>query len=170
MSETSFSSAASDFAPQHFDIKTLDDEIRVDQLCQEFLKLFYCDLVECRGLPPEAASALAYGADYFLREFVIPDRLENLFSLRPGRVRQFAGNWYIVRTLEPNLVELGSILQGVDAFYDFCLRQQKVTPVLRDQVRQESAELPFYEARIKAFWEISGDGFSAWDQACPLRD
>lgn len=163
-------SPSTNFAPDQFDIKTLDDEIRVDQLCQEFLKLFYCDLVERQALSPEAASALAYGADYFLREFVIPDRLENLFALRPGRVRQFAGNWYIVRTLEPNMVELGSILKGVDAFYDFCLRQTKVTPLLRDQIRQETTELSFYESRIKAFWEISGDGFSAWDQACPLRD
>jgi len=170
MSESSFNTVASDFAPQHFDIKTLDDEIRVDQLCQEYLKQFYCDLVENQKLTPETASALAYGADYFLREFVIPDRLENLFALRPGRVRQFSGNWYIVRTLEPNMVELTSILRGVDAFYDFCSRQQKVTPPLRDQIRQECADLPFYEARINAFWEISGDGFSAWDQACPLRD
>lgn len=170
MSESSFSPAAADFAPHHFDIQTLDDEIRVDQLCQQFLKVFYCDLVERGGLPAEAASALAYGADYFLREFVIPDRRENLFALRPGRVRQFAGNWYIVRTLEPNLVELGSILRGVEAFYAFCLRQNKITPALCDLVRQECAELPFYEARIHAFWDISGDGFSAWDQACPLRD
>ena len=170
MSESSFSSAAGDFAPQRFNIQTLDDEIRVDLLCQEFLKLFYCDLVESQGLHPEAASALAYGVDYFLREFVIPDCQENIFALRPGRVRQFAGNWYIVRTLEPNLVELGSILRGVDAFYAFCLRQQKVSPALRELVGGESADLAFYEARIKAFWEISGDGFSAWDQACPLRD
>lgn len=160
----------SEFDRQHFDIKTLDDEIRVDALCQEFLKLFYCDLVERQALTAEAASALAYGADYFLREFVIPDRLENLFLLRPGRVRQFAGNWYIVRTLEPNMVELRSILSGVDAFYAFCLRQAKVTAALREQVRQEAADLPFYEARIQAFWAISDDGFCAWDRACPLRD
>ncbi len=170
MADPNFPIASDAFAQQHFDIKTLDDEIRVDALCQELLKAFYLDLVEGQAKPPEAASALAYGADYFLREFVIPDRLENLFALRPGRVRQFAGNWYIVRTLEPNMVELGSILRGVDAFYDFCLRQGKVTSTLREQVRQETAELPFYEARIQAFWDISGDGFSVWNQACPLRD
>lgn len=155
---------------RNFDIKTLDDEIRVDALCQEFLKLFYRDLVERRALAAEAASALAYGADYFLREFVIPDRLENLLALRPGRVRQFAGNWYIVRTLEPNMVELRSILSGVDAFYDFCLHQKRVDAALREQVRRETADLSFYQDRIQAFWEISGDGFFAWDRACPLRD
>lgn len=158
------------FDPRQFDIKTLDDEIRVDALCQGLLKLFYCDLVERQGLTAEAASALAYGADYFLREFVIPDRLENLFALHPGRVRQFAGNWYIVRTLEPNMVELRSILSGVDAFYDLCRHQGRVPGALREQVRQETADLSFYADRIQAFWEISGDGFFAWDQACPIRD
>lgn len=170
MSAAQIHSFSGPFDRRQFDIQSLDDEIRVDALCQELLKLFYCDLVERQALTPEAASALAYGADYFLREFVIPDRLENLFALRPGRVRQFAGNWYIVRTLEPNMVELRSILSGVDAFYDFCLHQGWVDAALRQQVRQETADLPFYEARIQAFWEISGDGFSAWDRACPLRD
>lgn len=170
MSDDCTPSAAGDFARHRFDIASLDDEIQVDHRCQDLLKAFYLDLVECRGQAPEAASALAYGADYFLREFVIPDRRENLFLLRPGRVRQFAGNWYIVRTLEPNMKELGGILLGVDAFYDFCLRQGRIGAELREQVRSETADLAYYEERIRSFWEITGDGFSAWDQACPLRD
>lgn len=170
MSAANIHTSSDVFDRRQFDIQSLDDEIRVDALCQELLKLFYCDQVERQALTPETASALAYGADYFLREFVIPDRLENLFALRPGRVRQFAGNWYIVRTLEPNMVELRSILSGIDAFYDFCLHQGRVDAVLREQVRKETADLTFYEARIQAFWEISGDGFLAWDRACPLRD
>ncbi|MCK7482142.1 MAG: hypothetical protein M0C28_37060 [Candidatus Moduliflexus flocculans] len=36
---------------------------------------------------------------YFLREFVIAECDDNLFRLPAERVRQFAGHWYIVRTL-----------------------------------------------------------------------
>lgn len=170
MSVTHLPFDAGRFARHHFDIAGLEDEIQVDHRCRDLLKAFCLDLVEGLGLAPEAAGALAGGADYFLREFVIPDRRENLFQLRPGRVRQFAGNWYIVRTLEPNMAELGAILRGVDAFYDYCLRQGQVAEALREQVRAETADLSYYAERIRSFWAIAGDGFSAWDQACPLQD
>ncbi len=158
------------FPSSDFDIAGLDDEIRADRRCEELLRLFLRDLLEEEGLLPEEAGAHARGADYFLRDFVIADRRENIFALRPGRVRQFAGNWYIVKNLEPNLHELTSILQGVVAFYDFCLKVGKVSAPLAEAVRAESAELSWYGERIESFWAIEGDGYLAWERACSLRD
>lgn len=158
------------FRAENFDIRGLQDEIRADRLCRRLLEIFYLDLVEGEKLPPEEASALAYGADYFLREFVIPDRQENIFALRPGRVRQFAGNWYIVRNLEPNMVELEAILKGVDAFYAYCLRVGKVSPERAGDVHRECGELGYYRRRIESFWAIEKDGYFAWEAECSLRD
>ncbi len=158
------------FAPAEFDIANLQDEIRADGLCRELLGIFCRHLVETEKLPPARAGALAHGADYFLREFVIPDRRENIFRLRPGRVRQFAGNWYIVRNLEPNLAELTSILDGVAAFYGWCCDRGLVEAAVADAVRSDCGEHAFYGARIEAFWAITGDGYEAWERACTLKD
>jgi hypothetical protein len=158
------------FARENFDIRGLQDEARADELCGRLLRVFARALVEEEHLPPEEAGALAHGADYFLREFVIPDRRENLFALRPGRVRQFAGNWYIVRNLEPNLAELSGILRGVEAFYVFCRRIGRVGDELVESVRRECADLDFYRRRIESFWAIEGDGFEAWERQCSLKE
>jgi hypothetical protein len=157
------------FAIEEFEIRNLQDEIRVDRLCSDFLKFFYLDLVE-EGRSAEEASALAYGADYFLREFVIPDRRENIFALRPGRMRQFAGNWYIVRTLEPNMVELDGILAGTLAFYRYCRKVSKVNESLLSDMEKDCADRDYYRDRIEAFWAIVDDGYLAWEKECSLKN
>jgi hypothetical protein len=156
--------------PELFDINNLDDEIRADQSCVQLLKIFCSDLIEEQGLAPLQAGALANGADYFLREFVIADRGENIFTLSPGRVRQFAGNWYIVKNLEPNMAELTSILQGAQAFYRYCGRAGRVRSEVVDQVERECSELDFYRERIESFWAIAGDGYQRWEGQCSLKD
>lgn len=156
------------FAPEHFQITTLDDEIRVDQLCVQLLRIFCRDLIE-QGLEPLAAGELARGADYFLRDFMIAECRKNIFTLAPGQIRQFGGNWYIVRNLEPNLVELGGILKGVAAFYRYCLERQRISPAIMEQIDAECALTDYFSARIERFWAISGDGYQAWVTECPLE-
>jgi hypothetical protein len=157
------------FKKENFDVRTLEDEIRVDGLCQSLLRLYYLDLVE-QGSSPETAGVLTWGADYFLREFVIPDRRENIFDLRPGRTRQFAGNWYIAKNLEPNMEELDNILRGVRAFYEYGHKGGKVSEETVGSVRRECAKLDYYRQRIEDFWAIEGDGFVAWERECSLKD
>jgi hypothetical protein len=158
------------FAQRNFDITDLQDEIRADDLCGRLLRIFYLDLTQEENIPPDEAGTLAYGADYFLREFVIPDRRENIFGLRPGRVRQFAGNWYIVHNLEPNMAELGGILRGVAAFYSYCHKVGKVTAELTRSVNEECGQLDFYRRRIDTFWAIEGGGDEKWERECSLKD
>jgi len=157
------------FRKESFEVNTLEDEIRIDSLCQRLLRLFYLALVE-EGRSTGEAGSLTWGADYFLREFIIPDRRENIFALRPGRVRQFAGNWYIVKNLEPNMEELGNILHGVEAFYEYGRKIGKVTEEVVEDVRRDCADLGYYRLRIDAFWQIEGGGYSAWEQECSLKN
>ncbi len=158
----------SEFSPDKFNIANLQDEIRVDELCGALLRFFYLDMVEEGNLPPVQAGLLAHGADYFLREFIIPDRQENIFLIRPGRVRQFAGNWYIIKNLEPNMAELGGILAGVEAFYLYCQKLGRVSNELVNDVRRDCADLDYYAERIERFWAIKENGYIAWDRECSL--
>ncbi len=161
---------APDFDTKNFDIGNLQDEIRVDALCERFLRLFHRHLIEGKGFAVGEAGSLTRGADYFLRDFIIPDRRENIFALHPKRVRQFAGNWYIVKNLEPNMAELVQILAGVQAFYGFCREIGKVPPARAEEVEKECAAHAYYRERIDRFWEIEDNAYMSWEQECSLKD
>lgn len=152
-----------------FEICSLDDEIKVDHRCESLLRIFCQYQIDERGFRPEDAGAQARGADYLLREFIIGDRRENLLLISPGRIRQFAGNWYITKALEPNVQELGAILQGTAEFYDFLAGFGLVAAEQAAKIKGHCLELDYYQQRIESFWAIEGGGFAAWYAACPVE-
>lgn len=154
----------SDFVPA-----TLEDELRVDKLCSDLLHRFYCESMDT-GLSPEEATALANGADYFLRDFVVSIKMRSIFDERPGLVRQFAGNWYIVNTMEPVRSEIESIVAGVRAFYRFLHGHQLISLKFLQGIEADCADVDYYAARIDSFWNIAGDGYLAWEKECSLKD
>ena len=151
-----------------FDLSTLDDHLRVDLLCQELLKRFYLDLLE-RGESPEGATGLARGADYFVRDFVVDNRGQNIFAEERGVVRQFAGNWYIVNNLDPNIEELAGHLAGVKAFYRYLNARELISGGFLEAVEKECGDVAYYAGRIESFWEIRGDGYPEWERECSLK-
>jgi len=152
-----------------FRLESLDDELRVDELCRNLLRHCYDRLLE-DGLTPDKATFLASGADYFVRDFVVGYKHRNLLDERPGIVRQFAGNWYIVNTLEPDIAELAGHLEGVGAFYRFLRSGGFITARFLREIEQECADREYYARRIDSFWEIRGDGYFAWERECTLKE
>ena len=152
-----------------FDFVTIDEELKVDGLCQNLLQQFYEHLQEA-GLTPEQASDLAYCADYYVRDFVIDFKRQNLLKPEPGLVLQFAGNWYITRTLEPELGTLTKHLEAISGFYSFPNELGLISGTQLEAVVADAAKTDFYSGRINSFLEIKGDGFVSWEQACPLRE
>lgn len=150
-----------------FTLGGLEDDLRVDRLCKGLLMRFYEEQLAA-GTAPEEATALAGGADYFLRDFVI-DRLQaNPLGEEPGLVRRFAATWYIVSTLEPDAAELGRFLDGVAVLYRFLHGHGLVSAPYLAAVEAECADRDYYAGRIESFWAISGDGYKAWERECPL--
>jgi hypothetical protein len=153
-----------DFVPT-----TLEDELRVDRLCSDLLHRFYCESMDA-GLSPEEATALAGAADYFVRDFVVSIKARSIFDERPGIVRQFAGNWYIVNTMEPLASEIDGYLDGIKGFYRFLHGHQLISLKFLQAIEAECADREFYASRIESFWAISGDGYLTWEKECTLKD
>jgi len=151
-----------------FDVLTIDDEIRVDALCASLLLAVRDRLLSADNSDPFMVGELCQGADYFLREFIIAECADNLLRLPPERIGQFAGHWYIIRTLEPNTGELATILSGIAACYRVLAEAGLVETRLAEEVTAACAELPVYSQRIDDFWAITDDGFDRWRAACPL--
>ena len=152
-----------------FTLGTMEDDLRVDRLCKELLRSFY-DRLLTDGLSPDEATALANGADYFIRDFVVDFKALNLFAEQPGIVRQFAGNWYIVNTLEPDIRQLARHLRGIRAFYRFLRDHELISADCLNNIEKECDDLSFYESRIDSFWEIKGDGYLVWERECTLKE
>lgn len=157
------------FDPQKYAIETFDDEIRVDKLCKVLLKQYHQYLLNNNDISPLLAGAHASGADYFLRDFMIDNRRTNITEISAELIHSFAGNWYIINTLEPNMEELGTILHGIDFFYRFCAEKKMVTASLPEKIHQACSRIGYYQERIESFHEISGDGYSVWSSSCPLK-
>jgi hypothetical protein len=156
--------------PADFSVDTLDDEIRVDALCVRLLLAVRDQLLARHHLSPVAVGERCHGADLFLRDFVIAASGDNLFSLPPERVRQFAGHWYITNTLEPDAGQLATILAGVADCYAVLAEHGLVTPAMNSAIAAACADLPWYCQRIEDFWAIESDGFGQWRAACPLPE
>jgi hypothetical protein len=148
---------------------TAEDDLRVDHLCKRLLMNFYNALL-ADGLSPDEATELANGADYFIRDFVVDFKSLNLFAAQPGIVRQFAGNWYIVNTLEPDIRQLARHLSGIKAFYRFLCDQQLISADYLNTIEKECDDLACYGSRIDSFWKIEGDGYLAWERECSLKE
>ena len=156
------------FSRHIYVIENLEDEIRADRNCKELLQLFHSDLLNNKRVEPLEAGSMASGADYYLRDFMIDNRRTNIFEITPELVLSFAGNWYIISTIEPNMAELESILNGVSHFYRFCAEQELVNPGIAEEVSLTCTRIDYYQQRIDTFNDIAGDGFIAWNSTCPL--
>lgn len=151
-----------------YSIRTLEDEIRVDQQCQTLLKSFHQHLLEDCRIEPLSAGALARGADYFLRDFVIDKLRGNVFLVTAEQVRGFAGNWYIHQALEPDAKELITILQGVAAFYQFCKENRWIDETQAADIEMSCQHLDFYRERMTSFHALTGDDYPLWCRVCPV--
>lgn len=158
------------FKHSNYSIESLDDEIRADQICKVLLKEYHQYLLKNKEISPLEAGSMASGADYYLRDFMIGNRRTNIFNISPELIYSFAGNWYIINTLEPNLVELESILNGVDHFYSFCTEKKMIDLMMTEKVSQACSHHEYYRQRIESFNNLSGDDFTTWNNACPLNN
>jgi hypothetical protein len=148
---------------------TQEDFMRVDNLCSALLLNFY-EQLQAEGLSSEDATELARGADYYVRDFIVDFKAINLFDERPGIVRQFAGNWYIFNSLEPDIGQLGGYLLGIRAFYRFLHDQRLISAGYLDRIEKECDDLAYYEGRIESFRKIEGGGYFVWEAECSLKD
>jgi hypothetical protein len=157
-----------DFEHEDFDFTTLEDELRVDGLCQALLKQFYQHL-QLSGRTPQQASDLAYAVDFYLRDYVLDFARQNVVSPQPGIIRRFAANWYITHTLDPEAALLERSLEGIREFYRYLNGRHFISREELAWLEQEAAHMDYYRQRIEDFLAIYGDGYVDWEAECPLN-
>ena len=158
-----------EFEKNSFDIASIEDELRVDKICRKLLKDFHQDLQQ-KGMPPLAAGSLAHSADYYLRDYLVSARQQNLLLEKSGVVRRFAATWYIISTLEPTVEELAGHLNGIREFYRFLYSAGLISRAFLALIEQECDDIGWYTERITSFWNIRADGYLAWERECTLKD
>ncbi len=153
----------------NYEIDSLESEIRADQYCKQLLKRFHLWLLNDQNKEALAAGRLAAGADYFLREFMVGARRQNIFSATEEQLRQFGGNWYIVNNLEPNIPELEPMLEGAALFYCYSVSLGLFAEDEALDISSTAENIDYYRNRIEDFHQLKDDGYCAWNQACALK-
>lgn len=151
-----------------FQIASLDDEIRVDRLCVALIKTFSSEMAKIDDQDPIAIGRCCQGADYFLREFLVADRRENLLQVTGRHVRSFAGHWYIVKNMDPNMPELQEILRSIAVFCSFLADRNLLDREQVNEICAACGDQELYARRIEDFWSIEGEGFFRWREEIPL--
>lgn len=158
-----------EFEHADFDFTTLEDELRVDELCQSLLKQFYQHL-QLTGRTPQQASDLAYAVDFYLRDYLLDFARQNVMRPQPGIIRRFAANWYITHTLDPEAAMLERSLEGIREFYRYLHSRHFISREELIWLDEEAAQTGYYRQRIESFLAIYGEGYVAWEAECPLTD
>jgi hypothetical protein len=158
-----------EFEHDDFDCADLDDELRVDQLCQSLLKRFYQHL-QTHGHTPQKASDLAYSADLYLRDYVLDFACQNVVRPRPNVVKRFAATWYITHTLDPEIGILEGHLAAIRELYRFLNVIHLISADELVFLLSEAADIDFYRHRIESFLAIQTDGYISWEAECPPKD
>lgn len=156
------------FEHEDFDFNTLEEEIRVDQQCRQLLHQFYI-WMQNNNLTPERASELTYAVDYYLRDYLLDFLRVNPLRPQSGQVRCFAANWYITRTLEPEMTVLEKHLDGIVLLYTFFQELGLITADDLSHLMQEAADRSYYQKRIETFLALVGEGYEAWNRECPFN-
>lgn len=157
-----------EFEHDDFEFASLEEELLVDQRCQQILKHFYLYLQQ-RGMSAERASEMAFAADLYVRDFLVDFARQNIVRPQPGIITKFAASWFITHTLDPEMALLEHNLSAVSELYRFLNRQHLISAHELAFLLEEAGQLEFYRERIDSFLNISGDGFAAWDEKCPAR-
>lgn len=155
-----------EFEHDDFEFDTIDEELLVDERCQQILKQFYLNLQQ-QGMSPEKASELAFSADLYLRDYLIDFGRQNIVRPQPGIITKFAGSWFITHTLDPEFDMLERHLVAITELYRYMNRQHLVSTDELTFLLNEAGQHEFFRTRIDTFLNLTGDGFIEWDAGCP---
>jgi hypothetical protein len=157
-----------EFEHDDFEFATLEEELLVDQRCQQVLKQFYLYLQQ-QGMTAERASELAFSADLYVRDYLLDFARQNIVRPQPGLLRKFAGSWFITHTLDSEMALLERFLLAIIELYRFLHHQHLISAGELAFLVEEGGQLDFYQKRIDAFLTITGDSFVEWDAECPAK-
>jgi hypothetical protein len=157
-----------EFEHEDFTPGAIADEIMLDERCRLLLNQFYSNLLES-GCTPEDASKLAFSADYYLRDYLTDFARQDVARPLPGIIRRFAANWFITRTLDPDIALLERHLDAIRQFYRFLQQQNIISPDEFSFLEDEAGQTSYYKERIDSFLSVTVDSYVAWDTECPLN-
>ena len=157
-----------EFEHDDFECAGLDDELRVDELCQSLLKRFYQHM-QINGHTPQQASDLAYCADLYVRDYVLDFARQNIARPRRNMIRQFAATWYITHTLDPDIQVLQQHLAAISELYRYLHGLHLISADELEFLLAEASDLDYYRRRVDSFLLIDTDGYIAWAAECPLN-
>lgn len=157
-----------EFTYEQFDFETLEEELQVSEQCSRLLRQFHQWLQEREG-DLHRASELAYCVDYYLRDYLVDALRMNVLRYRSGLIRYFGGTWYIIHTIEPEMLALEKHFDGIRAYYRYLHELGLLSPDELHIVEGETADSVWYENRIDSFLNLAADGYTDWESACPLH-
>jgi len=123
---------------------------------------FFGFLVDVKNLSKSRAGDLERGALFFLHNYLIPYRGDNLFLPERNTTRRFLGNWYPRKSMSPNMDEISLLLEAVAAFYAYLFHLGLTPRKKAEEIISECKDREFYRERLQSYREARGNKFHQW--------
>lgn len=157
-----------EFEHDDFEFDAIEEELVVDERCQQILKKFYFYL-QNQGMTAENASEYAFSADLYLRDYLIDFGRQNIVRPQPGIITVFGGSWFITHTLDPEFDMLVKHLTAIVELYKYLQSQHFISKEELALLTDEANQHDYFRQRIDSFMNLTGDGFATWDAECPAK-
>lgn len=118
-----------------------------------------------RGLKEETADNRTQRVVFYVMNYLfVYEDVESILEASADTIRTFLGNWYIRKFLNPNMSEIKSFLKSILDFYKFLLKEDVASEADLEEMEGVCKDVPWFEMRLRTYFEADGDEFHEWLQ------
>lgn len=123
---------------------------------------FY-EYLKNKGLKESTAGKRTEMTAYFIMDYLfVYDDATNILEVSGDTIRKFLGNWYIRKYWSPKISEIKSFLRAISDFFTFLRERDFVSNEQLSEIKEVCKDIPWFEMRLKTYFEADGDDFYEW--------
>jgi len=96
--------------------------------------------------------------------FIYEDNIDNILYIYDDTIRKFLGNWYIRKSISPQISEIKSFLRAISNFFTFLKKEDFISKEDLQEIKQVCPDTGWFEMRLKTYFETQEDDFYDWIQ------
>lgn len=126
----------------------------------------FSEYLKTKGLKEDTVDERTNRVIFFIMNylFVYDDRIESVIEVSGDTIRTFLGNWYIRKFLTPTMPEIKKFLRAILDFFIFLEKENLVSEADVEEITAVCKDLPWFEMRLRTYFEAEDDEFYAWIQ------
>ncbi|MGC8497427.1 MAG: hypothetical protein ACP5NL_05475 [Thermoplasmata archaeon] len=123
----------------------------------------FFEYLKSHGLKENTVGKRTDMAAYFIMNYVfVYEDLESILEVSGDTIRKFLGNWYIRKSMDPNIATIKSFLRAISDFFTFIHKEGFITDEDLDDIKEVCEDISWFEMRLRTYYMVSEEDFLKW--------